>query len=298
MIGRLLLVRPLAAVARGAVAVAVAGLTVGGAAMLVPTAASAAAPAATAYLRTAHLSPDTPGVDIYLKAASAKPAVVIRNAVYGHFSPYLAIAAGSYSVSTRSAGSPASSPSLVSWDLTLVSGHAYTAAILGSGAARRGTVLHDDLTPPTSGKARVRLIQAASNAPAADVTANGNIPVASATKYASATGYVSLPAGTWPLTAVSTGVPAVKVAASISLASGSVISIVLLNKTHGGLALVSALDSAGSGVTPVSGVNTGGGGLAPSGSGQSGLGLLAVTGVGVAAGSVLIRRRRRCATWR
>ena len=259
-------------------------------------AAAASVPAGEAYVRTAHLSPDTPGVDIYLSAGKARP-VVIRNATYGHFSPYLELAAGSYAVSTRLAGSAASSASLVSWKMTLGSGKAYTAAILGSGASRRGTVLQDDLTPPAAGKARVRLIQAASNAPVANVTANGNVPVADGARYASATGYVSLPAGTWPLTAQSTGSDPVKVAANISLASGSVTSVVLLNKVHGGITLISALDSAGAGVVPVSGINTGGGGLARSTSSASATGPLEVTaGLAVLATGLTLLRRRR-ATW-
>ncbi len=266
--------------------------------------ADAATPTGDAFLRTAHLSPDTPGVDVYLLASGSSKPIIIRNETYGHFSPYLDVAAGTYAVSTRAAGSAATSKPLLSWTMTLTAGDAYTAAVLGTGIDRRGTVLHDDLTAPAKGKARVRLIQAASNAPEADVTANGNVAVADDARFASATGYVSLPAGTWPLTAQSTGAKPLKVAASISLASGSVTSVVLLDSPAGGLRLTSALDSAAPGVTPTSGINTGGGGLALEAQARAasdrtlGWDGLELGGIAGATGTVLVVARRRRATWR
>ena len=134
--------------------------------------AAATSTAGDAYLRTAHLSPDTPGVDIYLTVAGATKPTIVRNVTYGHFSPYLEIAPGAYSVATRLAGSTSTAKALISWKLTLTAGDAYTAAVLGTGTARRGTVLDNDLTPPAQGSARVRLIQAASNASSVNVVAN------------------------------------------------------------------------------------------------------------------------------
>ncbi len=245
--------------ARPAAAAAV--LVAAGSMLVAPLAAYAAPAMPTAWVRTAHLSPDTPSVDMYVTGTQGSK--VIRTQDYGHFSAYIGVPAGAYSVIARLAGSSASSPALVSWKLDLGGGKAYTAAVIGSGSARRGTALADDLRTPKAGKASVRLIQAASSAPTADVMANGNLAVATAAPFASATAYVDVPAGTWPLVATSHSADMAKVRASISLPSGSVSSLVLLDKTGGGLSLISTLDSSASGATPSNGIDTGGGGLAP-----------------------------------
>jgi len=265
--------------------------------LLVPTAATAADSSTSsqaAFLRTAHLSPDTPGVDIYVSATGKTP-TVIRSETYGHFSSYVSVTPGSYSVAARLAGSPASSPVVVSWHLQLAAGDAYTAAAIGSGSERKATLLHDDLTPPASGKARVRLIQAASTASGADVTANGTVPIASNAAFATTSGYVQVPAGTWPLSARATGASPQSTIASVSLPAGSITTVVLLDEADAGLHLISTLDSAGAGVMPRTGINTGGGGLAPCGSGAHPT-MLGLLGWLCAAVAALAWRRRSAAS--
>ena len=63
------------------------------------------------YLRLAHLSPDTPKVDVYV-ASVADPArsFVVPGVGYGAVSPYQPLPAGSYVISMRGAGAPADSP--------------------------------------------------------------------------------------------------------------------------------------------------------------------------------------------
>jgi len=236
MLTRSRLGRKLAPLGRTNWAAPVVAAVVGTALLLVPsvaTAADSSTSSQAAFLRTAHLSPDTPGVDIYVSAAG-KASTVIRSETYGHFSAYVSVPPGSYSVAARLAGSAASSPVVVSWHLQLAAGDAYTAAAIGSGSERRGTLLHDDLTPPTSGKARVRLIQAASTASGADVTANGTVPIASKAAFATTSGYVQVPAGTWPLAARATGASPQTTVASVSLPAGSVTTVVLLDEAGGG----------------------------------------------------------------
>jgi hypothetical protein len=233
------------------------------AAVAVPAQAVAVPAASDAFLRTAHLSPDTPKVDLYVSSSAAKAPTVISGVGYGTFSAYTRVPAGTYTVAARLSGTPATGAPVVSWQLQLGAGQAYTAAIIGSGTDRRGTTLQDDLTPANNGQARVRLIQAASNATSATVVANGSTSVAQNAPFASATQYVALPAGSWRLSATAAGGKPTTTKV-ISLAPDSVDSIILLDTASGGLRLISTLDSAGSGVMPAAGVNTGGGGLATS----------------------------------
>lgn len=227
------------------------------------TAASAAPATGTATIRSAHLSPDTPGVDVYLSSFSGgSTRLWVPNEAYGAVSKYAPIAAGLYTVSMRAHGAPASAPAMLSWTLDAKSGYAYTAAAVGTGSARKGTVLDDDLTPPKAGKARVRLIQAASVAPKATVVAVNGPVVAQDTRFATATGYAQVAAGTWPLKAASVSMPTVTASGSVSVPAGSVTSILLLDKRGGGLQLRTVLDSAAAIKAPKGPVPAGGGGMA------------------------------------
>lgn len=279
-------------------ALTVTAITVG----VTGTAPATAAPAATpgnATIRTAHLSPDTPGVDVYLNAFSGGTTrLLVPGESYGGVSKYTSIKAGIYTVSMRKHGAPASSPAVLSWTLDAKAGYAYTAAAVGTGAKLRGTVLNDDLTPPPAGKARVRLIQAASAAPTATVVAVHGPVLAKNTKFATATGYAQVPAGTWPLMAESATTPALTTNGSVSVPAGSVTSILLLDKRGGGVQLRTVLDAAAAVTAPKGPVPAGGGGTATSFTSSTthvhddGLGLLGVAATLLGAGAYLTRRRR------
>src|SRR5213082_2531497 len=63
------------------------------------TAASAAPSPATGYVRLAHLSPNTPPVDVYLYSfGDPKAKTVLKHVGYGDVSPYMKVASGQYSV--------------------------------------------------------------------------------------------------------------------------------------------------------------------------------------------------------
>ena len=97
----------------------------GSAAFAAASAGTAAATAATArvpashdvgYLRLAHLSPNTPPVDVYLYAFGKQPAIVVlKHVAYGTVSPYRAVASGDYTVAMRLAGTAPASMSSRSW---------------------------------------------------------------------------------------------------------------------------------------------------------------------------------------
>ena len=71
--------------------------------------------ASDAYVRLAHLSPDTPNVDVYVSSvADPRDSFVVPGVGYGAVSPYRALAPGSYVVSMRGAGAAADSPPVIS----------------------------------------------------------------------------------------------------------------------------------------------------------------------------------------
>src|SRR3954452_10895064 len=88
-----------------------------------------AAPAAAppAYLRLAHLSPDTPTVDVYVNSA-ADPArsFVVQGVGYGAVSDYKPLPPDTYVISMRPAGAPAGSPPVISASVDARPGAAYT----------------------------------------------------------------------------------------------------------------------------------------------------------------------------
>ena len=247
--------------------------------LAVATPASASDP--DALIRAAHFSPDTPGVDVYLTGfAGGSSKLWVPNAVYGGVSAYQSVAAGLYVVSMRPHGAPASSPAVISWNLAVKSGQAYTTAAIGSSKALRSIVLHDDLSLPKPGSGRIRLVQAASRAAEAQVVALNGPTIAERAAFATTTGYTTVPAGTWSVRARSVVPPVVDTDGTVPVASGSVTSVLLLDAPSGGITIRYVLDAAGAAVVPVGAVPAGAGGSAPAmAMPRSGLPGLAVTGL-------------------
>lgn len=228
-----------------------------------PASASSSPSTATAYIRGAHLSPDTPGVDVYLTAFSGGATRLwLASVGYGDVSPYSPLQSGLYAVSMRPHGAPASTPAALSWTLDAQPGSAYTAAAVGLHSALRGIVLHDQLNPPANGDALVRVIQATSEPARVDVVTENGPVIARNVTFTSTTPYVSLPSGTWPVIARSTTTPSVSATARLSIPADSVYSLVVLNTSTGGLAIRALLDSAGAGAAPIGAVPAGAGGTA------------------------------------
>src|ERR1700735_1218791 len=130
----------------------------------IPAAATAFAGSATAgtgWIRLAHLSPNTPAVDVYLYSFdNSKAMIVLHHVAYGTVSPYESVDAGDYSVATRATGASPPSQPVLSTSVTIAAGHAYTVAGMGPESGLRLQVLDDDLTTP-SGQSEGRGIPAA-----------------------------------------------------------------------------------------------------------------------------------------
>ncbi|UQX89415.1 DUF4397 domain-containing protein [Jatrophihabitans telluris] len=224
----------------------------------------APAKASDAVIRAAHFSPTTPGVDVYLSPFSGSPSrqVWLSNVRYGAVSSYQALTPGVYTVAMRPAGASPTSKAVLSWTLNAKSGTAYTVAGVGAGSSVRGVVISDDLSTPPAGRGRVRVIQAASRAPVAKVSSTDGTVIAPDARFATVTQYATLPAGSWQVEAVSASTPTVKAVTPVSIRSGQITSILVLDGKSAGITMRTLLDSSSSGTLPIDAVPAGAGGTA------------------------------------
>ncbi len=218
---------------------------------------SAAAP--TGWLRLAHLSPNTPAVDVYLYSfGNSHARVVLHHVSYGTVSPYLPAAAGVYTVAMRPAGATASSAPVLSTAVHVHVGDAYTVAGMGPAKGLRLQVLNDRLTSP-AGHAMVRVIQASMREHQVTVQAGSDV-LGKNLAFATATSYRSVSHG--PLTVRAVG-ETEHALSKLTLDSGTIHTLVVLDEP-GNLRIDNLTDAAGSKVLPAGGgPATGLGGTAP-----------------------------------
>ena len=259
----------------------------------IPAAATAFASSATTgtgWIRLAHLSPNTPAVDVYLYSFDDSSAmIVLHHVAYGTVSPYESVKAGDYSVAMRAAGASPTSQPVLSTSVTIAAGKAYTVAGMGPESGLRLQVLDDELTTPP-GQARVRVIQASLKQQTVKVTL-GSTVLASSLKFADVSPYQSVSPGAQTVT-VSAG--AEEANSNVTLAAGTVHTLVVLDGASG-LEVVNLEDASGSGKPPLGGVSTGFGGTAPHGPGSP-VPWLAAIGAGALlalTGGLRLRRGRR-----
>lgn len=271
-----------------AAAIAVLGFGVAQVAVAAPFASAASSQ--VGWIQLAHLSPNTPAVDVYLYSFdNPRAQIVLRHVVYGTVSPFEQIAAGDYTVAMRAAGAASGSKPVLSTVVDIAPRHAYTVAGLGPASGLRLEVIPDELTTPP-GKALVRVIQASLQEGTVTVTA-GSTTLASDLKFGNVTSFVTVGPGTWSVAAKGA---TKSVTASITLVAGTIHTIVVLDEP-GKLVLDDLLDAAGSKVAPAGGAQTGFGGTAarPGATlvpwAAAAIAGLAITGSGTA---MLTRRRR------
>jgi hypothetical protein len=242
-------------------------LRVTGAALLVAsgllagwTAPSAAA-AEAGLLRLAHLSPDTPSVDVYVDSVADPAAGITLTGVdYGTVSEYQDVPAGEYTVSMRPAGAAEDTPPVLSTVVAVDPASARTVAGVGLFADLGLEIIDDSLATPPSGQARIRVLAGASNARTVDVaTADGTV-VATGLPFAGTSDYVDVPAGATTLRVSAEGEPPTEL--PVDVAAGSVYSLVVLDSDGSGLSVRPVLDAASPSIVPAGGVEAGAGGTA------------------------------------
>jgi Domain of unknown function (DUF4397) len=274
-------------------------LAVGLLAVAAPAAmASPATKSSVGWLRLAHLSPNTPAVDVYLYSLGNSDAmVVLHHVAYGTVSPYQTVAAGEYTVAMRAAGSSASKPPVLSTAVDIEAGHAYTVAGMGPNSALRLQVLDDTLTTPP-GRSLVRVIQASLDQHKVTVTAGGQT-LAKNLAFASVTSYVSVAPGNWSVHVTGESESATS---TIDLTADTTHTLVVLDDP-GHLTIDNLTDAAGSKLLPEGAAQTGFGGMAPRPGGSPlpwalamGAGMLLVVGGGLGLRRIRPRHRRASAT--
>jgi hypothetical protein len=262
----------------------------------IPAAATAFASSntsGTGWIRLAHLSPNTPAVDVYLYSFDNSNAmIVLHHVAYGTVSPYESVQAGDYSVAMRAAGASATSQPVLSTSVTIAAGHAYTVAGMGPESGLRLQVLDDDLTTP-SGQALVRVIQASLKQQEVKVTL-GSTVLSGSLKFASVSAYQAVTPGTVSVSVSAASAGAGDATSSVTLAAGTVHTLVVLDGASG-LEVVSLEDASGSGKPPLGGVSTGFGGTAPHGPGSPVPWLVAIGAGSLLAltGGLRLRRNRQ-----
>jgi hypothetical protein len=253
--------------------------------------ASSAPLAHTGWLRLAHLSPNTPAVDVYLYSfKSSRAEIVLHHVSYGTVSPYLPTPPGTYTVAMRAAGAAPRSAPVISTAVQVKAGHAYTVAGMGPNAGLRLAVLDDRLTAPT-GHSMVRIIQASMREHQVTVRTKTHL-LGRDLNFASATPFLRLPRGSYTVRADGATEAA---SDQVALRSGTIHTIVILDGP-GHLRLVDLTDAVGAKTLPTAAPATGFGGTAAGVAGPSLLPWAAVISAGLllaAIGLASLRRNRR-----
>lgn len=172
-------------------------------------------------IRVVHASPGAPAVDIYAEGVASP---LITNLAYGGASAYIDVAAGTYNIQVRGAGSdPGSAPVFETGDLPIPEGVKITAVAAGligsapgSADAFRVMPFVEDFTAPGAGNAAVRIVHAGADAPtvAIDVGDDATVDIANFERFddTGAAG-VALPAGQNLQIAIWAGAPLSRVTA-------------------------------------------------------------------------------------
>ena len=193
------------------------------------------APVQEARVRVLHGSPDAPAVDVLVDGQ-----VVLTDVPFKAFSPYLTVPAGARNLRVRATADP----SLVVIDVTptLSAGTDYTVIARNLVASIEPWLLIDDNTAPASGQIKLRLVHSAPGAPTVDiyVTAPGAdldvaTPVLADVPYGAASGYLTVPAGTYQVRICPANTKTVAIDSNaLTLAAGQIRTAVAVDSPGGG----------------------------------------------------------------
>jgi hypothetical protein len=238
------------------------------------------------FLRLAHLSPDTPAVDVTVTSFGRPDwSIKLKGVGYGDVSGYQRIDLGTYTIAMRPAGADPASKPVISATLDGADGRAYTVAGLGKFSDLSLKVLTDEISLPPAGQARMRVVNAAPAAGTLTVS-RGDTSLAEKAAFGQAGAYELVPAGQTvlkltPEKSAGTELP-------VNLEAGGVYSVLVLEK-NGVLSAVAREDAKGAQVVPPGGIDAGFGGTA-----FDPRLLVLLLGAALAGGAfVLLLRRRR-----
>lgn len=166
-----------------------------------------------AYVKFIHASPGAPNVDVEVGGKFAA-----QNAAYGSAtSAYAPVPAGSNrKVQVFVAGKDSSA--VLSANQAFIKNQYYTILALNTPTKLQAAIENDDLTPPTSGNCKVRVVHGAPSAGTVDVyvTAPGTViddpgnpvtPALSGFTFPTVTSYLQVPAGSYRVRVTAAGKP-------------------------------------------------------------------------------------------
>lgn len=229
----------------------------------VPSAVAADTTSTVGWVRLAHLSPDTPAVDVYLYPFGGTTAqLVLKHVAYGNLSPYESLAPGHYLVAMRGAGAATTTNPVISTQVNVTAGQAYTVAGLGAASALTLQVLNDKLDT-AQGEVSVRIIEASLRSPTASVSADSDT-LATNLHFPNVTAYQTLDPGPRALKVSTQDADATE---QLNFSGGSTYTLAILDGAGAGSApqVLDLSDATGTSVMPKGGVNTGFGGTAQHG---------------------------------
>lgn len=145
-------------------------------------------PPTRAQLRLVQAAPGTPAVDVYI---AGDPTPVASAVAYGATTPYLTRDAGPITVELRPTGSAPDSRPLLSLAVGMEGGTRWTVVAAGGAppaptdAALRLLLLRDNPVPADGGHARLRVVNAGTDAPTVDMDLgdDGSVEVASLARF-------------------------------------------------------------------------------------------------------------------
>lgn len=232
-------------------------------------------PVPQSRLRLAHLSPDTPPVDIYATGFDGVETKVLSSLDYREVSEYMRVPIGLYQFSMRPAGAPVTDPAMLSAAATLEGEGAYTFVTLGPLAEVQTQLVVDDLQAPEGGATFLRVIQAAPELGRVSVQFVDGPGLFSDLAFGEVARYTEVPAQRWRVRIVSEDPSKAPVESMVDLEAGSVMTLIVGGKNEDSLGVTTVVDAtgldlAGKGVEtplimPAGGIATGGGALAGGG---------------------------------
>jgi len=187
----------------------------------------------SAQLRVVHASPDAPNVDVLVNGNK-----VLTNVAYEGASTYLKVSVGQRRIEVRPTGT---STDVIDVTPTLAKNTYYTVLAVNKVANIMPLLLQDDNTPPASGQVKVRFIHAAPSAPNVDIYVGApgsgatGTPAVADLAYMSASGYLSVPAGSYEAYVTPTGTTTVAIdSGALTLGAGQIRTAVALDAPGGG----------------------------------------------------------------
>ncbi len=239
------------------------------------------------YLRLAHLSPDTPKVDVYVSSfGNDDDPTVLRSVGYGMFSPYQRVPAGSFTIAMRLEGASATEPPVLSTTIQLEAHTAATVAGMGKNTDLELVTMTDGMELPGTDEAKVRVINAAMNVPAVASVELAGSEVATDLAFAAFTDYSVVSAGA---TTIQIDAGSATADESLDLVANATYTVVVRDQGTG-VGVLPIQDFAAANQIPTGGVNAGLGGSVPGRHADSWALALLITAIAGIAGLAMIRR--------